>query len=563
MTNQIDAQALKKYFLAGAERINLQKDYINELNVFPVPDGDTGTNMSMTISSAAKAVEEIEDLSIKTVCRAISNGSLRGARGNSGVILSQLFRGFTRSISKKTSLDKADLADGFERAVETAYKAVMKPKEGTILTVAKGVSDIATELADTDLSLTEFCEKVVAHGYEVLAKTPDMLPVLKEAGVVDSGGQGLMEVLQGACDAMTGKKTPLFVPEGGTAASRASEEDVEPESVAEIKYGYCTEFIILLDEPMSEETVEGFKEYLLSIGDSLVCVADDKICKVHVHTNHPGQAFEKALTFGQLTNMKVDNMRLEHEEKLQKDLTRKEEALEEEAKKAEEEKKAKEPPKELGFVTVAAGDGFEEIFKGLGVDYVISGGQTMNPSAGDFLEAIEKVNAKNIVLLPNNGNIIFAAEQAKELETEKNIIVLKTKTVPQGIAAMIGYMPENSVEDNVDSMQDGFADIASGEVTYAVRDTSIDGKEIHQNDIMGIDDDGIKAVGTDLVETTVDLVSQMADEDSEIVSLYYGAEIKEDQAKELAEAIEAKLPDLEVEINYGGQPVYYYMISVE
>lgn len=567
-SHTIDAKSFQKLFLAGANRINSRKDYINELNVFPVPDGDTGTNMSLTILAAAKEVGAVEEPTMATICKAISNGSLRGARGNSGVILSQLFRGFTKAVSKADSLGKDEITAGFTRAVETAYKAVMKPKEGTILTVAKGMADKAEELVDEDMDVIEFCEAIVAYGYEVLSKTPDMLPVLKEAGVVDSGGQGLMEVLQGIVDALTGKVTEIEVP--AEAASMSSAVISAPKadiSTADIKFGYCTEFIILLDKPLTKEEEKGLKKFFLSIGDSLVLVADEEICKVHVHTNHPGQAFEKALIFGALSNMKIDNMRLEHQEKLIKDAEneaarQRQQEAEEEKLTAQEAAKAQ-PAKEVGFIAVSAGEGLTDIFKGLGVDYLIEGGQTMNPSTEDMLNAIDQVNAKNIFILPNNKNIILAAEQARDLTEDKKIVVLPTKTIPQGISAMIGYMPEASVDENAENMKDAYQDIASGQVTYAVRDTSIDGKEIHNGDIMGINDDGIAAVGKDLMETTIDLLSTMVDEDSELICLYYGADVSKQDADALSDEIEEKFPECEVEVNFGGQPIYYYMISVE
>lgn len=559
----IDAKAFQKLFLAGANRINEQKEYINELNVFPVPDGDTGTNMSLTILSAAKEVEKISNPTIASLCKAISGGSLRGARGNSGVILSQLFRGFTKSVSKADGLGKKEIAAGFNRAVETAYKAVMKPKEGTILTVARGMAERAAELAETDLELIPYCEEIVSFGYEVLSKTPEMLPVLKEAGVVDSGGQGLMEVLQGVLDALTGKVKEIVIPEGPAVSvpvTPAKSGDYVPP--ADIKFGYCTEFIIMLNKPLSSEEEKELKEYFLGMGDSLVLVADEDICKVHVHTNHPGQAFEKALTYGPLSNMKVDNMRLEHEEKLIKDAEKVAARQREEEALAEEEAK-KEPPKKIGFIAVSIGDGLSEIFKDLGVDYLIEGGQTMNPSTEDMLEAIDHVNAENIFILPNNKNIVLAAEQAAKLTAEKNIIVLPTKTIPQGIAAMVGYMPEVDVEENKDGMTECYQNIMSGQVTYAVRDTTINGKTIRNGDIMGIDDEGIRAVGTDVAQTTLDLLSQMVDADSELISLYYGENVTGEQAEELAAKVEEMFPDVEIETNFGGQPIYYYMVSVE
>ena len=559
----IDAKAFQKLFLAGANRINEQKEYINELNVFPVPDGDTGTNMSLTILSAAKEVEKVSNPTIASLCKAISGGSLRGARGNSGVILSQLFRGFTKSVSKADGLGKKEIAAGFNRAVETAYKAVMKPKEGTILTVARGMAERAAELAETDLELIPYCEEIVSFGYEVLSKTPEMLPVLKEAGVVAAGGQGHMEVLQGVLDALTGKVTEIVIPEGPAVSvpvTPAKSGDYVPP--ADIKFGYCTEFIIMLNKPLSSEEEKELKEYFLGMGDSLVLVADEDICKVHVHTNHPGQAFEKALTYGPLSNMKVDNMRLEHEEKLIKDAEKVAARQREEEALAEEEAK-KEPPKKIGFIAVSIGDGLSEIFKDLGVDYLIEGGQTMNPSTEDMLEAIDHVNAENIFILPNNKNIVLAAEQAAKLTAEKNIIVLPTKTIPQGIAAMVGYMPEVDVEENKDGMTECYQNIMSGQVTYAVRDTTINGKTIRNGDIMGIDDEGIRAVGTDVAQTTLDLLSQMVDADSELISLYYGENVTGEQAEELAAKVEEMFPDVEIETNFGGQPIYYYMVSVE
>lgn len=562
-THTIDAKAFQKLFLAGANRINEQKEYINELNVFPVPDGDTGTNMSLTILSAAKEVEKLSQPTISTLCKAISSGSLRGARGNSGVILSQLFRGFTKSVSKADSLGKEEIAAGFNRAVETAYKAVMKPKEGTILTVARGMAEKASELSESDMELISYCEAIVSYGYEVLAKTPEMLPVLKEAGVVDSGGQGLMEVLQGVLDALTGKVTEVVIPDSpAVSKSAVLPKDGDYVPPADIKFGYCTEFIIMLNKALSPEEEKELKEYFLGIGDSLVLVADDDICKVHVHTNHPGQAFEKALTYGPLSNMKVDNMRLEHEEKLIKDAEKVAARQREEEALAEQEAK-KEPPKKIGFIAVSIGDGLSEIFKDLGVDYLIEGGQTMNPSTEDMLEAIEHVHAENIFILPNNKNIILAAEQAAKLTGDKNIIVLPTKTIPQGIAAMVGYMPEMNVEENKEGMMECYQNILSGQVTYAVRDTTINGKTIRNGDIMGIDDDGIQAVGTDVEQTTLDLLSSMVDADSELISLYYGENVTREQAAALTVKLEGMFSDVEIETNFGGQPIYYYMVSVE
>ena len=564
-TKSIDVELLAKMFLAGAQNIEAKKEYINELNVFPVPDGDTGTNMSMTIMAAAKEVTALEGMDMASLAKAISSGSLRGARGNSGVILSQLLRGFTKSIKTESEIDVPALARAAVRAKETAYKAVMKPKEGTILTVAKGVAEKAQTLAEETDDLEEFLPKLIEEAETVLAKTPDMLPVLKEAGVVDSGGQGLLEVLRGAYDAFLGKEIDYSALAPASPAVNATK--VENESTVDIKFGYCTEFIILLDKEFTEKDEVEFKAYLESIGDSIVCVADEDVVKIHVHTNDPGLAIQKALTYGQLSRMKIDNMRLEHQEKLIKDAEN--EAARQRQQEAEEEKlaakeaAAEKPAKEVGFIAVSVGEGLTDIFKGLGVDYLIEGGQTMNPSTEDMLNAIEQVNAKNIFILPNNKNIILAAEQARDLTEDKKIIVLPTKTIPQGISAMIGYMPEAGVDENEENMKDAYQDIASGQVTYAVRDTVIDGKEIHNGDIMGINDDGIAAVGKDLTETTLELLSTMADEDSELICLYYGADVTKDDADALSDAIEDKFPECEVEVNFGGQPIYYYMISVE
>ena len=567
-SHTIDAKTFQKLFLAGANRINSRKDYINELNVFPVPDGDTGTNMSLTILAAAKEVGAVAEPTMATICKAISNGSLRGARGNSGVILSQLFRGFTKAVSKADSLGKDEITAGFTRAVETAYKAVMKPKEGTILTVAKGMADKAEELVDEDMDVIAFCEAIVAYGYEVLSKTPDMLPVLKEAGVVDSGGQGLMEVLQGIVDALTGKVTDIEVP--AEAASMSSAVISAPKadiSTADIKFGYCTEFIILLDKPLTKEDEKGLKKFFLSIGDSLVLVADEEICKVHVHTNHPGEAFEKALTFGALSNMKIDNMRLEHQEKLIKDAEneaarqRQQEAEEEEL--AAKEAAAEKPAKEVGFIAVSVGEGLTDIFKGLGVDYLIEGGQTMNPSTEDMLNAIERVNAKNIFILPNNKNIILAAEQAKYLVEDKEIVVVPSKTVPQGIAAMINFIPDHSKEENLESMTEEMSRIKTGQVTYAVRNTVIDDKEIHEGDIMGIGDHGILAVSQSIEKTVIETLAAMIDEDCELVSIYYGSDVEEADAEAVLEKAQETWPQLEFELQSGGQPIYYYLLSAE
>ncbi|MDE6024580.1 MAG: DAK2 domain-containing protein [Lachnospiraceae bacterium] len=556
----MDAQMLKKAFIAGAYNLERNKDYINELNVFPVPDGDTGSNMSLTIMAAAKDVGALENPTIESLAKVMSSGSLRGARGNSGVILSQLLRGFCKEIKDKNDITVSVLADGFVRGVETAYKAVMKPKEGTILTVAKGMAEKACEMAEKKVSIVEFSEAVIAYGDEVLAKTPDMLPVLKEAGVVDSGGQGLMEFLKGAYNAITGKENVDLsnVAKGAArpvADAKVSAEDID---VSHIKFGYCTEFIILLDKEFNMDTEREFKKYLTSIGDSLVVVSDDEIVKVHVHTNHPGLAFEKALEFGQLTSMKIDNMREEHREKV---IMEQDRAIA--AQKEKEEKQKEEPKKQFGFVAVSVGEGLKKIFKDLGVDHIIEGGQTMNPSTEDVLEAISAVNADTVFVLPNNKNIILAANQAANIEEEKKVIVIPSKTIPQGINAMIGFNPEEDISSNEENMKDAMSAIASGQVTYAVRDTSIDGKEIKTGDYMGIDDDGIKSVGADINSVMVELIKEMSDEDSELLSVYYGSDVKPDEADNMQKLLEEKFPDYEMEFHAGDQPVYYYIVSVE
>lgn len=548
----INAALCAKMFLGGAKNLEANKEWINELNVFPVPDGDTGTNMTLTITSAAKEVASLENPEMEPLCKAISSGSLRGARGNSGVILSQLLRGFTKGIKKHDEIDAPLLAEAFEKAVETAYKAVMKPKEGTILTVARGMAEKASELAMEGMELEEMMEAIVAEGDAVLARTPEMLPVLKEAGVVDSGGQGLMQVMKGALDVFKGKEIEYTVEEQKSAKAAAEAQPKEKE----IKFGYCTEFIIMLDKPMSPETEHEFKEFLMSIGDSIVLVADEDIVKVHVHTNDPGKAISRALTYGALTRMKIDNMREEHQEKLIKD------AEKLAVQQAEEEKK-KEPKKECGFISVSIGEGIGEIFKGLGVDCLIEGGQTMNPSTEDMLSAIDKVNAENVFIFPNNKNVILAANQAKVLTKDKKIFVIPTKTVPQGITAVINYNPDRTPEENEASMMEEIQHVKTGEVTYAVRDTHIDDKEIHEGDFMGIGDHSILSVGKNLSDVTKDMLAAMADDDSELISIYYGADIDEETANALGNEIMELYSGCDVEIYSGGQPIYYYVISVE
>ena len=560
----INAQLLAKMFLAGAKNLEAKKEWINELNVFPVPDGDTGTNMSMTIMSAAKEVSALGNPDMAALAKAISSGSLRGARGNSGVILSQLFRGFTKVIAEYDQVNVQILSDALQKATETAYKAVMKPKEGTILTVAKGMSDKALEICgDTD-DLVFFVEEVIKEGDHVLSKTPDMLPVLKQAGVVDSGGQGLMQVVKGALDALLGKEIDYTI-EGATASASVNTEGIsnsyiDAQANQEITFTYCTQFLIMLEKAFTEKQEMDFKAYLETIGDSIVVVADDEIVKVHVHTNDPGQAMQRALTYGSLTTIIIENMRLERDEKVSAMKEKEMQTMDAEATKAEA---APVELKEMGFISVSIGEGINEIFTGLGVDYIIEGGQTMNPSTEDMLNAIEKVHAKNIFILPNNKNIVLAANQAASLVEDKNIIVIPTKTIPQGITALINYIPDNSPEDNAARMQEEIELVKTGQVTYAVRDTVIDDKEIRQDDYMGIGDKTILSVGKELEATTMDMVSQMIDEDSAIVSVYYGEEMNEDAANEIAAKIEAEFPDVEVEVHYGGQPIYYYVISVE
>lgn len=554
--NTIDAAMLKKCFLAGAANLEAKKEIINELNVFPVPDGDTGTNMTMTILSAAKEVSNIASPNFENLSKAISGGSLRGARGNSGVILSQLFRGFTKEIKSVTVIDAPVLARAFQKATETAYKAVMKPKEGTILTVAKGLSDKMNELACENGDLEEILGQVLEHGRYVLSQTPEMLPVLKEAGVVDSGGQGLIEVLSGIYDCLLGKEIDLTAALGTTTTAKVEADTTQ----ADIKYGYCTEFIINIEKKFDNGDELNFKAYLESIGDSIVVVADDEIVKVHVHTNDPGLAIQKALTYGSLSKMKIDNMREEHREKLIKEAQK----AEAEKKAAEEAaKKPAEPKKKYGFISVSAGAGLSEIFEGLGVDVVIEGGQTMNPSTEDMLNAIDKVNAENVFILPNNSNIILAANQAQSIVTDKNVYVVPSKTIPQGITALINFDESADAEANFDNMSSEMKNVKTGQVTYAVRDTSMDGKEIKQNDIMGIGDKTILSVGKDIEETTIDMLSQLIDDDSELISVYYGEDVSSEQVDSLTAKIEETYPDLDLEVHSGGQPIYYYIVSVE
>lgn len=562
----IDAGMVKKAFLAGAKGLEAKKDWINELNVFPVPDGDTGTNMTMTIMAAAKAVAELEDPDMEQLAKAISSGSLRGARGNSGVILSQLLRGFTKEIQGTASIDVTILANAMVRGTETAYKAVMKPKEGTILTVAKGMADKAIEMAAQTDDIEIFAKAVIEEGDYVLSQTPEMLPVLKQAGVVDSGGQGLMQVVKGAFDGLTGKCSDFSFEDAGILkpssekapqSAGASRTDID---TADIRFGYCTEFIIKLEKEYSQKDEDELKKYLGSIGDSLVVVSDDEIVKIHVHTNHPGLAFEKGLTYGSLSRMKVDNMREEHEERVIQDSERlaKEQAAQPNP--AEEETSERKP---YGFITVSCGDGLSEIFKGIGADYLIEGGQTMNPSTEDMLNAIKKVNADHIFILPNNKNIIMAANQARDLTEDKEIIVIPSKTVPQGITALVNFIPDLTPEENLENMTAEMERVQTAQITYAVRNTSIDGMEIHEGDIMAIGDHGMLAVDTSVLGAAKAALEAMLNEDSELVTIYYGSDVTEADAEALRKQAEEEFPDKEIELQYGGQPIYYYMISAE
>ena len=566
--NTIDAASMQRAFLAAARELEARKEWINELNVFPVPDGDTGTNMSLTIMAAAKEVAALENPDMKDLARAISSGSLRGARGNSGVILSQLFRGFTKEIKGVEAVDATTLANAMVRGTETAYKAVMKPKEGTILTVAKGMADKAMELAAQTDDILKMVEEVIAHGDYVLSQTPEMLPVLKQAGVVDSGGQGLMQVVKGAYDGLTGKAADFEIagPSGTSAkASHAQPVNRAEIDTADIRFGYCTEFIINLEKEFTDEDETAFKSYLESIGDSLVVVSDDEIVKVHVHTNHPGLAFEKALTFGSLSRMKIDNMREEHQERLIKDAEKLAKEQKEAAQMAADTPQEAAPAenKKYGFIAVSSGDGLSEIFKGIGADYLIEGGQTMNPSTEDMLNAIDQVHADNIFILPNNKNIILAANQASSLVEDKHVYVLPSKTVPQGITALVNFMPDLPVEENLKNMEREMGNEKTAQITYAVRTTNIDGMDIEQGDIMGLGDHGMLAVGKSVETTALSALKELIDENSELVTIYYGSEVSEEDAAVLAEKAGEAFPAAEVELQFGGQPIYYYLISVE
>lgn len=565
-TNTIDAQLMKKMFLAGAKNLEAKKEWINELNVFPVPDGDTGTNMTMTIMSAAKEVTALTNVNMTSLAKAFSSGSLRGARGNSGVILSQLIRGFSKTIEKENYINKIILCEAIEKAVETAYKAVMKPKEGTILTVAKGVANKALELScDDDYPLGAYIDELVQEADHVLAQTPDMLPVLKEAGVVDSGGQGLVQVLKGARDAFMGKEVDYSIDTSDLPSQKIVK--ITPDTEAEIKFGYCTEFIVVLNRPVSEKEENKFRAYLNSIGDSIVMVSDDDLIKVHVHTNDPGNALQRGLTMGSLTKIKIDNMREEHQERLFKNSEQLAQMQAEGKKITDDEAGLKqERPqkmKDVGFISVCAGEGFADLFREFGVDYVIEGGQTMNPSTEDFMNAIEEVHAHSIFVFPNNKNIILAANQAAALTNNKQIIVIPTSTVPQGITAMVNYIPNESVDENRASMEDVIQTVKTGEVTYAVRDTVIEGTKIQKGDYMGIGDGKILANGPDMQKAAMEMVQQLVDEESSLITVYYGSDVSQDEADAFCADLEEQFEDCEIESQTGGQPIYYYIISVE
>ncbi|MGN0327753.1 MAG: DAK2 domain-containing protein [Lachnospira sp.] len=564
-TTTIDAALVQKMFLAGAKNLESKKEWINDLNVFPVPDGDTGTNMTLTIMSAAKEVSAIANPTMESLAKAISTGSLRGARGNSGVILSQLLRGFTKEMSTTSEITVETLAAATQKATETAYKAVMKPKEGTILTVAKGISDKASEVALQTTDIEEAVSTIIDYAEEVLAKTPEMLPVLKEAGVVDSGGQGLVVVLRGMYDALTGKVTDFTITEPSAEFKAGSTMPGKGAAIdnADIKFGYCTEFIIMLDKEFNEKTEAEFKAFLSSIGDSIVCVNLDDIVKVHVHTNHPGQAFEKGLEYGQLTKMKVDNMREEHNQKVVAQSELQAAVAADAMKKKDAEDKKEEPKKDFGFITIAAGAGLADIFRGLGVDQVIEGGQTMNPSTEDILNAADKINAETIFVLPNNSNIILASNQAASIIEDKKLVVIPTKTIPQGITAMINFEMTRSAQENEEAMVESLSMVQSGQLTYAVRDTSIDGKEIKKDNYLGLGDKGLASVGTDMDDTLLEMLDTFVNEESELISLYYGSDVKEEDADELSSKIEERFDGVDVEVQFGGQPVYFYIVSVE
>ena len=569
-TYRIEGDQLLKLFLSGAASLEANKTWINDLNVFPVPDGDTGTNMTMTVTTAVKELKKLEKADLEAVSKAIAFGSLRGARGNSGVILSQLLRGFCKVAQEKEYLDAEAINEAMKKAVETAYKAVMKPKEGTILTVARGMAEFWAEQVKETANLESLMHATITHGDEVLEQTPELLPVLKEAGVVDSGGQGLIVFLKGAYSCLMGHEVSLdeeqdkkddFLKNGVI-----EHEDIifNEANLGEIVFGYCTEFMIHLDEPFNDESERGFRAFLEGIGDSIVMVSDEEICRVHVHTNDPGNAIQKALSYGPLTNLKIENMRFQNDAQTRRNAERREAAK----KVGFTPKKPAEIPesewKDYGFIATAAGTGLVEIFKSLGVDEIVEGGQTMNPSTDDMLEAIKKVPARTIFLLPNNKNIILAAQQAASLTKNKKVVVIPSTTIPEGISALLGFSQDQNVRDNECIMRQTMDNVLSAEVTYSVRSTTINGMKIRKGDIMGLGGpNGLYAVGKKIDEVTQDTVAAMMHEDAAVISLYYGSDVSDEDARKLADALTDKYPQCDVELYSGTQPIYYYIISVE
>lgn len=537
-TQIIDGNLLKKMFEYGAKNLEIYKKTVDELNVFPVPDGDTGTNMSLTFSHSVSELEKMTGISLYSVAKTASSGALIGARGNSGVILSQLLRGLAEGCKDKEELDIKGLGQAIRAAADAAYKAVMKPTEGTILTVAREMAEFAMDNYDRYDNLDDYLENIISYGKKSLAKTPELLPVLKEAGVVDAGGQGLIFIMEGAYKGMTNQELSQEVHLNISDRERfVDDSNMRPE---DITFGYCTEFIV---KDAAEANDNELREYLNTIGDCVLVIKDDDIIKVHVHTDHPGKAFEKGLTYGALIRMKVDNMR-------------------EMLGVSEEEAEDKEPAKPYGFVAVSPGAGLTNLFKDLGISRVISGGQTMNPSTQDFLDEIEKTNAEEIFLFPNNSNIIMAANQAQAI-SEKHVHVIPTKTIPQCVTAMLTFQPEVDWEENEKNMLEVIPTVKTGEVTFAVRDTKINGLKIAKNDIIGIFGGEIVVKGDEVAEVTKELLDKMVDADSELVSVYYGSDVAEVDAEALVEDLEEKFEDCDVEINEGGQPLYYYIVSVE
>jgi len=553
----IDASQISKCFLSGAKTIEKNKDFINELNVFPVPDGDTGTNMTATIMAAAKEVVAASENDMAAVCKAMSSGSLRGARGNSGVILSQLLRGFTKPIKAEKTLDVKLLALAMQNACDTAYKAVMKPMEGTILTVARGAAEKARSLSESTDDIVFFAEEVAKEAEEILKKTPEMLPVLKEAGVVDSGGQGLVCVLQGVRDFLQGKEIDLSL--------ESFDEEKKKEEVEESRFAYEAAFRILPSAVFTDSDESEMKHYYASIGENVyISRTVEDVC-VTLRTNDPGHVLTKALSFGPLTSVSIINDRLEPKKKGESGLSEffkrpPEDAAQREQKPKEEKASAK---KEVAFVAVSIGKGLNTIFKEMGADFVIEGGQTMNPSTEDILKAVKKANAKTCFVLPNNKNIILAANQARDIASDCEVIVLPTKTIPQGITALINYIPEESARDNAKRMLKEIDNVKSAEITYAVRDTKINDHEIHKGDYMGIGDKGLLSVNPDIQATFVELLNSMLTEESSLVTVYYGRDVKKKDLKKITDKLTETFPSVEFEIEEGGQPVYYFIISVE